>query len=949
MIHLRVRSEYSFQRAIGCLGDLTSLADGSAMALTDTGGVWGHVPWAKACKAAKIKPLFGVEILVVENARDRTKQHGVYMVFLARTNAGLGELYHLVTLANSTICYYYVPRIDYADVNSVSDEIIVLTGVGADLARLRKRELVCLEMTPANPLWNHYAIQQKGWPMVVTADNYFPRAWDRRLYDAIIWQPHSRHHRVAPMHLLSEAELHVAIPAAPQRAFDLTETLAEMCDADLPTAVMIRTRDAKSLYTRCVAGAKLLKISLAKGMYQERLKRELDLIEVKKFADYFHVIADMVSWARKTMVVGPGRGSAAGSLVCYLLRITDVDPLKHGLMFERFVDITRADLPDIDLDFPDVRRDEVMAYLSKTYGEDRVGRLGTVNRYAPKSALDDIARQLLIPAGELVDLKGAVVDRSSGDARAQFCVKDTLALDVGKAMLIKYPSLSLAGDLEGMVRHHGMHAAGVVVTEKPLMNYCAVDTSGCLQLDKYDAETLNLLKIDVLGLRTLAVIEFCLRAIGKEYEWLRNYTLEDSEAFRLLNTQQFGGIFQYEGYALQSLTKQMQIECFNDIVAITALARPGPLHCGAATQFIKRRLGQEVLEPLHPLVQSLTEDTLGVVIYQEQVMAISRFIGDLSWEDVSQLRKAMSKSLGEEFFNTYWEKFKIGAIGKHHLTEDVAVGVWKKMCTFGSWAFNKSHAVSYGLISYWCAVLKAHWPLQYAVACLNHPRSEDQAIKLLREVVLRGYQVISVDPQRSGLQWQIVDQQTLLGPLTNVKGIGEAKAKIVIQRRGNGQRSLFSIADKLLGAEMTTPYDNLFEAKERFGDVYAHPRKYNVKGKVFYIKDIHENGSYTFIGKLVDKNLRDMNEYGNVVKRGGVLVEDHSQFLNLTFEDDTDSIISTIGRFDYPVIGKSIVETGKIGDWYLCTGNIRNDWRKVYLKFIRKLDDVQSKNNEFVG
>lgn len=1187
MIHLRVRSEYSFQRAIGRLDQLVPLAGGFAMALTDTGGVWGHNQWLKVCAKAGIKPLLGVELLVVADAREKVRQSGTYMGFLAQSAAGLVELHRLVTLANSPACYYYCPRLDYADVNSCADGVVVLSGVAADLTRLARREHVYLEMNPVSRVWNACVAAMRGWPVVVTADNYYPRPWDQALYETIIWQPHWRQVRVTPMHLMDEAELRLAIPMAPRAAFEMTEQVAAQCQVELPPAVMLRARATVSLRARCLQGAKVLHLNVAQEPYRQRLIRELDLIHEKDFEDYFHIIADMVAEARHTMIVGPGRGSAAGSLVCYLLRITDIDPIQHGLMFERFVDITRKDLPDIDLDFPDITRDDVIAALVARYGAERVGRLGTVNRYAPKSALDDVARQIRVPLYELTDLKKAIVERSTGDARAQFCVKDTMELAIGQRMLAKYPGLQLAADLEGAARHRGMHAAGVVITEQPLVQYGAVDVSGCIQMDKYDAEQRGLLKIDVLGLRTLTVLQQCLQLIGRDYEWLRTYPLVDSEAFALFNTQQFAGIFQYEGYALQSLTKQMGVHSFDDIVAITALARPGPLHNGATTEFIKRKLGEAPPIAIHALAEPITQETFGVVVYQEQVMAIGREIGRLSWEDVSALRRAMSKSLGEEFFNRYWDAFKQGAQAQHGLNEGVALDIWKKLCTFGclsgetvvelpcsnqysprrvtlaelfmtggvakvavdvtnraaqrrrkaklwcwdgqairperlaevyqsgkqmtwlmtldngmkiratknhrfvvrrgwrtlqqlhsgmdimvlglaakpkdydyvgtgsgahnvrhgqskiflarqmalrrrtrvcvnckvapyqethhrdgnrlnnamsnlmpvcrtchkqlhwkmghpvpvrysrgrmpgwarivaisdpmeemtydiampapyhnfvaegvvchnSWAFNKSHAVSYGLLSYWCAVLKAHWPLEYAVACLSHPRGEDQAVKLLRELVQRGYRVVPVDPMRSGLTWQVLEDQTLLGPLTNIHGVGVAKAEQMLRRREQSQP--WSAHQQRLLTNPVTPYDNLFEGQSRFGAIYANPRQHGILEPLTYIKDIQAvDGTYTFIGKLVEKNLRDLNEYGNVVKRGGQLVEGQTLFLNLFLEDDTDSIIATVSRRRYMDIGREIMEHGALGDWYLCTGEVRNNWRKVYLSEVRPL------------
>jgi len=493
-------------------------------------------------------------------------------------------------------------------------------------------------------------------------------------------------------------------------------------------------------------------------------------------------------------------------------------------------------------------------------------------------------------------------------------------------MLKKYPQLKIAATLEGHAQYSGTHAAGYVVADSPIRDHCSISHDGTTQIDKKDAEAVNLLKIDALGLRTLTVIQDCLERIGKDRDWLVGYRLDDQKAFKLFNEERFAGIFQFEGYALQILTRQMGVRDFNDVCALTALARPGPLHAGGASEFVDRRVGTQPIEYLHPLAKQFTEDTYGVVIYQEQVMMVGRVIGDLSWEDINQIRRAMSKSMGEEFFNQYWEKFRDGA-RKRKVSEKQARVIWEKIMTFGSWAFNKSHAVSYGTISYWCAVLKAHYPLEFAASTLTYVRDEEQATRLLREMTEMGIEFIPVDPKRSEVNWSIQDGQ-LLGGLINIKRIGEKKAQDILSRRRNGiplqpgQRKLLTNPE--------TPYDHIFEGQERFGDMYKHPKKYLIESQgLSYIRDIHDNGTYIFLAKIKEKNLRDLNEYQSVVKRGGRIIQRHNLFLNLLLEDDTGTILATIGRFQYETLGKPIIESAKIGDWYLWKGKIDNNWRKV--------------------
>jgi DNA polymerase III alpha subunit len=935
MIQLRLRTEFSYRRAFGTLPNvLSALSRPSAASITDS-GTWGHVSWAKACKKEGIKPIFGAEVAVVPSADDRTRQGAVVMALLARTDAGLRELYELMSLANSRERFYYVPRLGYGDINRITDNVILLSGSNPDLARLHNRPNVYLELNPTDPSWNRKAAAARGWNRVVCGDNVMPRASDTVAYEVLTGR--ERRGRTTLMHIPDEYELRDAIPEATDDDFLNTERIAAECDAHLPTATMVQFNRTATLYDLCRAGARSRGLDLdAKRDYYERMTYELDMIASKKFEDYFYVIADLIRYAKEHMLVGPARGSSAGSLVCFLLGITDVDPILHGLMFERFIDVTRSDFPDIDIDFQDDRREMVYTYLAETYGVERVGRLGTVLRYKPASCLGDVARELSIPAWEMADVKDAIIKRSSGDARAQFCVLDALeSLEVGRALAEKYPQVRVAADLEGHAQHSGKHAAGVIVTQEPIVHYATIGNDGTLQIDKKDAETLNMLKIDALGLRTLSVIQDALDQIGKTRSWLVTYPLDDVEAFEVFNTERYSGIFQFEGYALQSLTRQMKVRSFDDIAIIGALARPGPLHCGAAGDFVDRRTGTAPVTYLHPLAEPLTKDALGVVIYQEHVMSIAREIGQLSWEDVNQLRRAMSKSLGDEFFAGYWERFKEGA-ATLGLDERTSRGVWEKMCTFGSWAFNKSHAVSYGLVSYWCAVLKAHYPLEFAAACLRNAKDQDQSVRILRELREEGFTYRAVDPDKSGVTWSVVDG-ALLGGLTNIKGVGVKMAAAILRRRREGMPLLPGQA-KLL-RDPTTPFDDVFETRTKFADYFANPKAHNIEsGNLTELREIVEPGEYVFIAKLKEKKLRDVNEYQSVVKRGGRKIRRDTLFLNLVLEDDTGTIIARISRYTYNRLGKPIIEAGKIGDYYLWKGRLNDDgWRILQIDKWRKL------------
>jgi len=361
----------------------------------------------------------------------------------------------------------------------------------------------------------------------------------------------------------------------------------------------------------------------------------------------------------------------------------------------------------------------VFDYISEKYGEKRVARLGTIMRYKPKSALTDFSKVLNIPDWETQAVKDAIIERSGGDARAGFCLEDTLQLlDVGKELLKKYPQIGLASRIEGHARQTGQHAAGVVICNEPITNFCGKSRNGVAQIEKKGAESLNMLKIDALGLRTLTVLQDACDVAGLDYHMFYNLPLDDKDAFNILNHEKYAGIFQFEGPSLQGVVRQTKVDCFNDIAAATALARPGPLNSGATAEYIDRKSGQKSVTHLHKLMESITGETYGVTVYQEQVMLCIRQIAGFSWAETALVRRIMSNIEGDESFMKFEAKFIKGAMD-NGLKEKEAKKIWNGFVTFGSWAFNKSHAVSYGLVSYWCCWMKAHYPGAFAVGCLT--------------------------------------------------------------------------------------------------------------------------------------------------------------------------------------------------------------------------------------
>lgn len=935
MINLRCRTEYSFRQASGSVDDVLAATEGP-VGICDRSGTWGHVQFAAACKKAGRKAILGVEILTVNNMKEREKQGANGMAFLAKSNKGLREIYELVSIATAKENFYYFPRIDYGLIYDLSDEVIVLSGPHPNWGSLPRLKNVFVELSPTSSGMAREFAAAKGYQTVATSDNLFPRPDDRVVYEVVAGR--DRALRTSAMHLLTEAEWKICFPGCPE-ALRNAEEIAVMCEASLPIATIVESTELRSLRQLCEEGARSRGLDLTSPEYAARLERELGLIHEKEFEAYFYLVWDLVRFARTKMLVGPARGSSCGSLVCYLLYITEIDPLPYSLLFERFIDINRKDLPDIDIDFPDDRRELVFDYLRDKYGHENVARLGTIMRYKAKSAIDLTAKELQVPAWEVNQLKNSIIERSSGDSRAGFCIMDTFAeLDIGKAVAAKYPQMLLSGRIEGHASGSGQHAAGIVVTSVPVRHFCSVNSqTNSVQVDKRDAEKLNLLKIDALGLRTLSVLQDCLDEIGWSREQLLGLKPDDQEAFDVLNSRRFAGIFQFEGGALQSLCSQFRIERFEDLASMTALARPGPLHSGGATEFIRRRNGEHQAVALHPSIAHTTDVTYGVVIYQEQVMQVAREMGKLSWEDVSSLRKAMSKSLGKEFFDQYWFRFRDGAMSQS-ITEDEALNVWNQINTMGSWSFNRSHAVAYAMVSYWCLVLKAHYPLEFGAACLRNARSEEQSIQLLRELVKEGYSYKPFDLELSKKNWS-VQNGTLIGGLTSIKGIGDKTADDILRKRANGVQLPVGQRTKLANAK--TPFDCIFECQDRWGHIKADPAAHNIKSKLLDLDAVQPDEDaevpVCFIAKIIGKDLRDLNDPTHVKKRNGKMISGNSLMVLFTVEDDTTQLPCMIDRHNYLKLGKPIIEEGSLGEWYIFKGHVKKGFRQAIISNWRKL------------
>lgn len=946
MIHLRTRTEYTFNETFSPINKVVDRL--KALGYTAAGivdpGTWGHVQWSSACEKAGIQPLFGVQLAVVPSLESQDRPA---MWFIALSSEGLQELYRFSSLAQRQSARG-AARLTYEDVARMSPEIAKFAGAVLD-GPLLKRCGAHMDLDPSLSQTNRRKVKlamELGLRCVATSDNYFPAIADKQAFEML-----GGGSKVTPQHILSRSELSVLCTEAglqPAIAFANAIELAERAKGiKLPKAPIIKLEgDLEALCREGIEVRRAQKqIPPWNDVYEARLQRELELIRSKKFESYFLMVADMVRYAKQHMLVGPSRGSAAGSLVCYLTRITEIDPLPAELIFERFIDVTRNDLPDIDLDFPDNKRELVIQYLRDRYGERNVAHIGTVSRYKPKSALTTVGKRLGIPPWEFDGVKDSIFERSSGDSRANFALLDTLEqTEPGRKLLEKFPAIKLAAEIEAHASHAGVHAAGILVCNDAIENYCTVTADGIAQVDKKDAEKLNLLKIDILGLRTLGVLEDS----GVKLDWY-NLPMDDAATFKVLNDRRFAGIFQFEGLSLQSVAGQMSINSVDDIGDVTALARPGPMASGGATNYLVRRTGKEQFRTPHPVMDKYVKNTFGVVVYQEQVIQICREVGKLNWEDTTSIRKAMSGRLGVEFFNKFQSVFVKGA-AEEGVDEAAAVEIWSQINTMGSWAFNLAHSYSYAVVSYWTAYLKAHYLLEFAAATLRNAKDESSSIKLLRELTKEGIGYIPFDPDKSEINWSVKDGK-LYGGFVGLKGIGESKAtKLIEERTANGGKLPEHRRTELTALENT--FADPFPTESRFGKYYTDPEAMGIRAgtRVVRVEEIVGEAEFVFIGKLVGKDLRDHNEEIRVKRRNGKRWKGPTIFLDLDIEDDTGKVLTRIERYDFEDIGRPIWENAKEGTWWLVRaerklwGRPDGGFKMVYVKKIMQLKDPFKKD-----
>ena len=531
--------------------------------------------------------------------------------------------------------------------------------------------------------------------------------------------------------------------------------------------------------------SKYTKYDIQNKKIKDRLDLELERIISKQYANYFLIVAEMIKWAKqKGIACGTGRGSVGACLAALCLNITDCDPIELDLLFDRFISAIRKDAPDIDMDFQDNRREEVFNYLIDTYGRDHCAKVATYARFHPKGVIRDVGRIFNIPIWEVNKICAMCIERSGGDARASASVEDTFAeFADAKEFQKKYPlAVEVAIKLEGTIRHKSSHAAAMVVSERDISSYAPINKIGgifCLEWEKALVEEIGLIKFDILGLKTLTMIQDACKSANIT---LPN-TFEDKKVYEhIFKPANTAGIFQFNTVGMTKYISDLDISNFSEIIDATTIYRPAALHTGSAMIYKNRKLGKEKVEYLHPELESITSQTRGTILFQEQVMQVMHSIGGFSWSTAEQARKIITKSKGKDAFNKMRAEFVRNANSLHGMKTEEAEKLYDIVCMFGSYSYNKAHAAEYSMISYYCAWLKTYYPKYFYKSLLKYEADDAEVKNIIQDMKRNNFKIEYPDINLSNFSYEIFDDKIYAG-LNSISGIGLKMAEKIIKGR----------------------------------------------------------------------------------------------------------------------------------------------------------------------
>ena len=848
-VHLHNHSDYSLLDGASSIPRMLERAAAlrmPALALTDHGSLFGAVEFYQAAFKAGVKPILGMEAYVTRGKRqDRTRDTAHHLVLLARDAQGFKNLMRLSSLAFLE-GFYYKPRVDHELLGRYAEGLLALSAcpkgeVASDLladddegacrTALEHREIFGAENYFLE-IQNHgLEIEDKirgkmaalaartGIPLVATNDCHYLRHEDADAHDVLLCIQTGKTVEDAKRMQMHTDQLYFRTPEEMKQCFaDAPEAIrntleiAERCNLQLdfgkpllPAFPLPPGAASPEAYLRELAAPALLeRYPQPSEEVRRRFEYELDVICRMGFASYFLIVRDFIAFARSRGIgVGPGRGSVAGSLVAYVLRITDIDPIQHGLIFERFLNPERVTMPDIDIDFDDLRRGEVIEYVKRTYGQENVTQIITFGTLGAKGVVRDVGRALGLAFAEVDRLARLVPDGLGMTLERALELSPDLR-NLPQRGPVYARLLKTARTLEGLARHASTHAAGVLITPGPLLDFVPLyrqkDESVTTQWDMKAIEKAGLLKMDFLGLRTISVLEesvqLVARRTGQRLE-LSALPLDDPEAYRVFQSADTVAIFQYESAGMRDYLKRLKPTVFEDLVAMNALYRPGPME--NIPYFIDCKHGRQVVRYEHPDLEPVLKGTYGVFVYQEQVMEAARVLAGFTLAQADELRRAMGKKIASEM-EAKRAAFASGC-AKRRISASKAERIFATMEKFAGYGFNKSHSAAYALLAYQCAWLKARHPAEFMAATLTSEMSDsDRIVTLIEETRRMGLEILPPDVNRSEWKFTLEDGRVRFG-LGAVRNVGQVvvESLVAARARDGAFRDLFDIPARLGG------------------------------------------------------------------------------------------------------------------------------------------------------
>lgn len=841
-VHLHNHTAYSLLDGAGRISDEVARAvelGMPALAITDHGVMYGAVEFYRACKKADIKPIIGCEVYVAPRTRfdkeSRVDAAPYHLILLVKNDTGYRNLCKLVSMA-SLEGFYYHPRVDRDLLWEYHEGLIAMSAcLGGEVPRRLMQD--DMEAAREAAMWYqglfgedyYFELQNHGIPeqfkvneglralsrelgikLVATNDNHYVRAEDADVQDVMLCIQTGKTLDAEDRMRFSEREYYFKsydemLRMLPEDAEALDETVrvAEKCQFDftlghnyMPNFDTPAGMDDKQyLRQLCEEGVGRRYPNADETVY-ERLDYELGIIDQMGYNTYFLIVWDFVNYAKSNDIfVGPGRGSAAGSIVSYLLGITDIDPLKYQLLFERFLNPERVSMPDIDIDFCYERRGEVIDYVSRRYGADHVTQIITFGSMLAKGAVRDVGRVLNVPltvvnkvAKLIPNELGMTIDKAIA---ASDELRGLIEEDADIARMIR-----MAKSLEGLPRNAGTHAAGVVISADPVDHYLPLqrtkDDAVITQYPKDDVEAIGLLKMDFLGLRTLTVVNKTIESVKARYGVTIDFSQipdDDPETYAMLSNGDSIGVFQMEGSGLRAILKELQPNDLEDVIALVALYRPGPLGSGMVEDFIARKHGEQEITYLDPKLEPILNTTYGVILYQEQVMQIASRLSGFTLGEADMLRRAMGKKK-PEIIAEYKTQFIDGAV-KGGTSAETAQKIFELIEYFAGYGFNKSHSAAYGLLAFQTAWLKCHYPKEFMAETLNSFIDRlDKVTFYINECRRLGIPVLPPDINASGTNFTATDEGIRFG-MGAIKGVGQHPVNLICEARAEAPFTSF--------------------------------------------------------------------------------------------------------------------------------------------------------------